>query len=50
MSIANNLAYVGEVVLRSFFLVCSSMSSCNSGKSTYGVLGTPTIGGYTYRR
>jgi ABC-2 type transport system permease protein len=46
MSIANNIAYAGEVVLRSFFLVVLVYVFLQLWPVTYGVLGTPTIGGY----
>ena len=46
MSIANNIAYAGEVVLRSVFLVVLVYVFLQLWHVTYGVLGTPAIGGY----
>jgi ABC-2 type transport system permease protein len=46
MSIANNIAYAGEVVLRSFFLVVLVYVFLQLWHVTYGVLNAPTIGGY----
>ena len=47
MSVTNNLAYAGEVVLRSIFLVLLIYVFVQLWQTTYGVLGVPTIGGYS---
>jgi ABC-2 type transport system permease protein len=47
MSVANNLAYLGEVALRSVFLVLLVYVFLQLWDTTYGALHTPTIGGFT---
>src|SRR5579859_586109 len=47
MSMTNNLAYAGEVILRSCFLVLLIYVFLQLWQTTYGVLHVPTIGGYS---
>src|SRR4051794_28372011 len=47
MSITNNLAYAGEVLLRSLFLVLLVFVFIQLWNTMYGVLQVPTIGGFT---
>ncbi|MGI8587502.1 MAG: ABC transporter permease [Chloroflexia bacterium] len=47
MSVANNLAYAGEVVLRSLFLVVLVYVFVQLWQTTYGVTRQATIGGFS---
>ena len=47
MSITNNIAYAGEVLFRGLFLVVLVFVFIQLWQTMYGVLGVPTIGGYT---
>ncbi len=46
MSVANNIAYAGETVLRGLFLILLIYVFVQLWHTTYGVLGVPTLGGF----
>ncbi len=47
MSVTNNLAYAGEVLLRGLFLILLVFVFIQLWDTMYGVLGVPTVGGFT---
>jgi viologen exporter family transport system permease protein len=47
MSVANNFAYAGEVILRSIFLVIIVFVFVQLWTLTYSTMGAQTVGGYT---